>query len=444
MANPSNTFDLFNLSDDETADSPLADRMRPRTLDEIVGQEEPLSEGGFLREAVANDRVPSLIFWGPPGCGKTTLACVIANRTEAVFEPFSAVLGGIKEVRIIVARAKTRRASGRRTILFVDEIHRFNKAQQDGFLPHVERGVVTLIGATTENPGFSINNALLSRCRVVKLEPLGAPALEKLLTRALDDQERGLGELELKADPRFIRLVADVADGDARRALNLLEQAAQHAIHLETKELEPALLKTVLERAPHRYDRQGDAHYDTVSAFIKSMRGSDPDAALYYAARMLDSGEDPLFLLRRVLIFASEDVGNADPRALQVALAAHQAFERLGLPEGVLPLAQAITYCATAPKSNASYNAWNEAKKDVQTTGSLEIPLHLRNAPIELMKQLGHGKGYQYPHDHTGHFVDERYLPDELENRHYYQPTGQGYERYIVQRLEQWRGKKPK
>lgn len=444
MANPTNTFDLFNSSDDEATDSPLADRMRPRTLDEIVGQEEPLAEGGFLREAVAHDRVPSLIFWGPPGCGKTTLASVIAHRTEAVFEPLSAVLGGIKEVRTIVARAKSRRVSGQRTILFVDEIHRFNKAQQDGFLPHVERGIVTLVGATTENPGFSLNNALLSRCRVVKLAPLGAPALEILVLRALQDEKRGLGELHLTADPAFVHMVAQVADGDARRALNLLEQAAEHAISFGKKNLEPTLLNSVLERAPHRYDRQGDAHYDTVSAFIKSMRGSDPDAALYYAARMLEAGEDPLFVLRRILIFASEDVGNADPRALQVALAAFQAFERLGLPEGVLPLAQAITYCATAPKSNASYLAWNKAKKDVETTGSLEIPLHLKNAPIGLMKQLGHGEGYQYPHDHPGHFVDERYLPEELQNRRYYQPAGQGYERYIVQRLEQWWGEKPK
>ena len=436
------SIDLFGGDDGDgvdASDAPLADRMRPRTLDEVVGQSDALASDGFLRNAVAGDRVPSLILWGPPGCGKTSLAHVIAAHTEAHFDVFSAVLGGIKEVRALISKAETRRRTGKRTILFVDEIHRFNKAQQDGFLPHVEKGTVTLIGATTENPSFSLNDALLSRCRVVKLAALDTGAIGELLRSALNDRERGLGDLELTAESGLVEALSDMADGDARRALNLLDQIAQHATENRITTLTLDLLKDVLERAPIRYDRAGDSHYDTISAFIKSMRGSDPDASLYYAARMLDAGEDPLFVLRRVLIFASEDVGNADPRALQVALAAFQAFERLGMPEGALPLAQAITYCATAPKSNASYAGWLAALDDVRKTGSAEIPMHLRNAPTGLMKRLGYGKDYRYPHDDpTGH-VAETYLPDELADRRYYEPSGRGYEHYIVERLKKWR-----
>jgi putative ATPase len=428
-------------------EAPLADRMRPRTLDEVVGQPQALAPDGFLRRAVRQDRVPSMVFWGPPGCGKTTLAYVIAAHSEDFFVSFSAVLGGIKEVRARVAEAKARRRLGQRTILFIDEIHRFNKAQQDAFLPHVEKGTVTLIGATTENPSFALNSALLSRCRVVALEPLSVDDVETVVRRALADVERGLGGLDLDVDEGdgsrsgFVAVLAALADGDARRALNLLEQSAQHVRERGERRLDAAVLRQVIERAPLRYDRKGDAHYDIISAFIKSMRGSDPDAALYYAARMMAAGEDPLFILRRVLIFASEDVGNADPGALQVALAAHQAFERLGMPEGVLPIAQAITYCASAPKSNAAYKGWLAATADAESSGSVEIPMHLRNAPTGLMKSLGYGRDYRYPHDHPGHFVREDYLPEELRGRRYYRPGEQGEEAAIKARLRDWWGK---
>ena len=435
-------MDLFGQAEEEQeGGTPLADRMRPRTLDEVVGQEKVLSAGGFLHEAVANDRLPSIMLWGPPGCGKTSLARVVANHTEAVVEVFSAVLGGIKDVREIARRAEQRRRAGTRTILFVDEIHRFNKAQQDGFLPHVEKGTITLIGATTENPSFALNSALLSRCRVVKLDPLSVQDVETLLDRALHDEERGLGSSALTAGDGFLGAVAEMADGDARRGLNLLEQAVEHTTAQGKTELTLVALRAVLERGPLRYDRDGDAHYDTISAFIKSMRGSDPDAALYYAARMIEAGEEPLFLLRRILIFASEDVSNADPRALQLALAAYQAFQRLGVPEGYLPLAQAITFCATAPKSNASYAGWNKAVEEVKQSGNLEIPMHLRNAPTKLMKELGYGGGYQYPHDAPDHFVSETYLPDAIQGRRFYEPSGQGYEKHIATRLADWRKK---
>ena len=439
------TMDLFGAPTQPAvnSDAPLADRMRPRTLDEYLGQDDAIAERSFLREAVTGDHVPSMILWGPPGCGKTSLAHVIANSTSAEFEVFSAVLGGIKDVREIVARAGRRRANGVRTILFVDEIHRFNKAQQDGFLPHVERGTVTLIGATTENPSFALNAALLSRCRVVTLSALDRPALKRLLELALNDAERGVGTPGLEAGEAFLEALADMADGDARRALNLLEQTVAYARSRDHSRLELTMLREVLERAPLRYDKSGDAHYDTVSAFIKSMRGSDPDASLYYAARMIESGEEPLFLLRRILIFASEDVGNADPRALQVALAAYQAFQRLGMPEGALPMAQAITYCATAPKSNASYAGWLQAAALAKESGSAEIPMHLRNAPTGLMKKLGYGKDYQYPHDAPGHHVQETYLPEKLAGQRFYTPAGHGYEKYIVQRLARWRDEEP-
>ncbi len=446
-SNRNDTIDLFGSesSSSEDSDRPLADRMRPRLLDELLGQDELLKPGGFLKGSLESDRLPSLILWGPPGCGKTSLAHVVAEQTSAAFEKFSAVLGGIKDVREIIARAARRKANGTRTILFVDEIHRFNKAQQDGFLPHVENGTVTLVGATTENPSFALNSALLSRCRVVQLKPLGPDATATLLRTALEDSERGLGSHSLRASEDALSSIAQAADGDARRALNLLEQAADYAAIKGLDEINEELLKALLEHAPLRYDRSGDAHYDLISAFIKSMRGSDPDAALYYAARMIESGEDPRFILRRVLIFASEDVANADPRALQVALAAQQAYERLGTPEGFIPMAQAITFCATAPKSNASYMAWNQAREAARQSGSLEVPLMLRNAPTKLMKELGHGQEYRNPQDSPGHFVKTAYLPAKLQGRVFYRPTSQGYEKHIKTRLAAWWGDdKPK
>jgi putative ATPase len=432
--------DRANLAQAPAPDAPLADRMRPRTLDELAGQAEALRPGGFLRRAIEDDKVPSLILWGPPGCGKTSLANVVAHHTRAHVASFSAVLGGIKEVRALIAEAEARRRTGTRTILFVDEIHRFNKAQQDGFLPHVESGTIRLIGATTENPSFALNNALLSRCRVVTLKALDDGAVSALVARALVDEERGLGALHLEAAEGFTMAVAMAADGDARRALNLLEQAADMAASRGQTTLDVKTLGHVLAQAPARYDRDGDAHYDNASAFIKSMRGSSPDAALFYAARMLEAGEEPLFLLRRILIFASEDIGNADPRALQVALAAFEAFERLGMPEGKHPIAQAITYCATAPKSNASYAAWEAARADALAQANAPVPDHLRNAPTALARSLGHAKGYVYPHDRPGHFVRTEYLPERIAGRRYYRPTGQGYERHILDRLKAWWG----
>ena len=422
---------------------PLADRMRPRTLDEFVGQAEALGQGGFLRTAIEHDELPSLLLWGPPGCGKTSLARVIAGATRGRFVPFSAVLSGVKEVREIVAEAvANRRRDGRNTLLFVDEIHRFNKAQQDAFLPHVEAGTVTLIGATTENPFFEVTSPLQSRCRVVRLLPLDEAALVSLGRRALADAERGLADRGVAVDDEALRTMARAADGDGRRLLNLLEAAVEHAARRGLAIVDVAVLEAVRAGPSLRYDRAYEEHYNVVSAFIKSLRGSDPDAAMYYAARMLEGGEDPSFLCRRMIIFASEDIGNADPRALQVAVATKDAFEYLGMPEAAIPIAQAVTYLATAPKSNASYQALNAAKTAVKEHGTLEIPMHLRNAPARGMAELGYGQGYQYPHDHEGHFVTTDYLPDALRGTRFYAPTDAGYEKIISERLAAWRARR--
>jgi putative ATPase len=419
---------------------PLADRMRPQSLEEVVGQKQILREGKLLRDVIQKDRVPSLILWGPPGSGKTTLANVISQLTRAEFVRFSAVLGGLPELREILAAARERRAyQGKPTILFVDEIHRFNKGQQDAFLPHVEDGTITLIGATTENPSFSVNAAVLSRCRVFRLEALEASDVEQLLLRALADRERGLGKHNLSADAEAIAALAHAARGDARRALGMLEVAA--TMLNDGDRLTLNVVEAAAESKTLLYDKSGEEHYNVASALIKSMRGSDPDAALYWLLRMLDAGEDPLFLLRRLMIFASEDVGNADPRALQVAVGADAAFRRMGMPEGMYPLAHACLYLASCPKSAAVKAAIGAARAAIAEHGALPVPKKLRNAVTKLMKAEGYGQGYQYPPDYEGSVVPgETYLPEALEGARFYEPTNQGLEQAIAERLARLRG----
>jgi putative ATPase len=421
--------------------APLADRMRPEGLDQVVGQDPLVGPGGPLRSLAESGELPSLILWGPPGSGKTTLARLLAAGTGSRLEALSAVMAGVKEIRAAVERAQRERGAGRRTVLLLDEIHRLNRAQQDALLPHVETGIVTLIGATTENPSFEVNAPLLSRCRVYTIERLDEEALAVLVRRAAEDARRGLGATRLRLSDEALRAIVHAADGDARRALGLLEAAA--ALHRSGPQGDAPLPPEAVQEASGRrllvHDRDREEHYNVASAFIKSLRASDPDAALYYAARMLEAGEDPLFLCRRLVIFASEDVGNADPQALPLATSVFLAVERVGLPEGRIPIAQAVTYLACAPRSNAAYLGLERAREAVQSHGSAPVPMHLRNAPTALMKGIGYGQGYQYPHDAPERFVATRNLPEELGSRLFYEPTEEGAEAEIAQRLARWR-----
>ena len=422
-----------------SASAPLADRMRPESLDDVVGQE-VVDEGGYLRRAMAEDRVPSLILWGPPGTGKTTIARILAVEITCRFVPFSAVTSGIKQVKEVMAEAaRLRGAEARRTLLFVDEIHRFNRAQQDAFLPYVENGDILLIGATTENPSFHINSALLSRCRLVVLRPLSEAELERVVTQALTDEKRGLGNLQIELEDDAMANLVQMASGDARRALNLVELVALDAAGDEVRRIDATRLSRVVQQKVLLYDKSGDEHFNLISALHKSLRESDPDAALYWLARMLTAGEAPLYIARRLVRFASEDVGLADPMALPQTLAAWDAYHRLGSPEGELALAQATLYLSMAPKSNSVYAAYGEVRRAVEEEPAAPVPAALRNAPTKLMKELGYGEGYVY-----AHAVDEgvggiECLPENLADRRFYKPQQRGFERELSQRLEEFR-----
>jgi len=426
--------------------TPLADRMRPRSLDEFVGQEHLIGPGKPLRAQIERDDVGSLIFWGPPGTGKTTLAKIIARMTRADFIEFSAVLAGIKEIKQVMADAERARQYGTRTTVFIDEIHRFNKAQQDAFLPHVEKGNIRLIGATTENPSFEIISALLSRSRVYVLNPLSEEQIVILLRRALEDSERGLGEMRLSASDEVLNQIAAYSSGDARSAYNVLEVASTLALERSRvsagAEITSDIAKDALQKRVLLYDKSGEEHYNLISALHKSVRNSDPDAALYWLGRMLEAGEDPLYIARRVVRMAVEDIGLAEPNALSLCMAARDAVDFVGMPEGNLALAQAVVYLAVAPKSNALYTAYGEVQSDVERTAAEPVPLHLRNASTGLMKHLGYGKGYQYAHELEGKVADMQCLPDNLKDRRYYQPTNQGVEKRIGEQLEEIRRKR--
>lgn len=438
-------MDLFEYMRENNMEkeSPLAARMRPRSLDEVVGQQHIIAKDKLLYRAISADKLSSIILYGPPGTGKTTLAKVIANTTKAEFTQINATIAGKKDMEEVVGKAKDNLGMyGKKTILFIDEIHRFNKGQQDYLLPFVEDGTVILIGATTENPYFEVNSALISRSVIFELKPLTAEDIKTLLNRAVTDTERGMGSYKAVLEPDAADFLADLADGDARHALNAIElgvltteRSEDGLIHITKEVAEECIQKKVA-----RYDKDGDNHYDTISAFIKSMRGSDPDAAVYYLARMLNAGEDPKFIVRRMMVCASEDVGNADPQALQVAVAASLAVERLGMPEARITLAQAASYIATAPKSNAAYLAIDNALSAVRSTGNLAIPPHLQDAHYKSAAKLGHGIGYKYAHDYPDHYVEQQYLPYELNGKEFYSPTGNGYEIKIKEHMKKLKG----
>ena len=436
---------LFDLppENDSPQSMPLAARMRPQTFAEFVGQEHLVAGGRVLRKCIEADQLPSMVFWGPPGSGKTTLAHIIANVTRAHFSPLSAVSAGVADLRRVIEEARKRlKSSGQKTILFVDEIHRFNKAQQDAVLPFVESGTVTFIGATTENPSFEVISPLLSRCRVFRLNLLSDDDVRLIVERAIKDKESGLGKHLITVGEEALRHLVAMSNGDARVALNALEMAVFATVP-DDDGLRSIDLSAVEEALQHRallYDKSGDQHYDLISALHKSLRGSDPDASLYWLGRMLEAGEDPLYIARRLMRFASEDVGMADPQALVVAVAAQQAVHFIGLPEGNLALAEAVVYLATAPKSNSLYRAYSRVQKDIQQGRNEPVPLHLRNPVTDLMRQMGHGQGYKYAHDYPGHFVEQQNLPTSLQGKHYYIPGDQGHEKEIADRLRKWFG----
>jgi putative ATPase len=416
---------------------PLAARMRPRTLDEVVGQQHIIGQAKPLRDAIEKGAISSMVFWGPPGSGKTTIGRLIARYTDREFVPFSAVTEGVPRIREIIAASEERLELGRQTILFVDEIHRFNKAQQDAFLPHVESGTITLIGATTENPSFEMNSALLSRMRVFVLEPISIDDLRDLLRRALTDSDRGLGAMKLEMDDDALELIAIEADGDARRALTVLEAASVHAG--ESGRITVQTARDAMQKRFAHHDKSGETHFNMLSALHKSLRGSDPNGALYWAARMIEGGEDPMTIFRRSIAMAAEDIGLSDPQALQIAVAARDAYHMLGPPEGYLPLSEMLIYLATAPKSNSSYRALNAAFEAARETPAEPVPLHIRNAPTRLMKELGYHEGYQYAHDVPEAYIPQEYLPEKLKGAVFYEPGPFGFERDIARRMEYWR-----